>query len=67
MMKREEWPIMDRPRPEDVMAARVVPAFWVAVDYIDGHRHCAYPIGTAEAAAAEVRRLMEQSERLPSS
>ena len=45
----------DQPRPEEVAAAKVVPGFWVAVDYTDGHRHCAYPMGTAEAAEAEVR------------
>jgi hypothetical protein len=54
-----------RPQPEEVKAARVIPwelpldTFGVAVDHVDG-RHSAYVVGSKEAAEAEVRRLSGQ-------
>ena len=46
--------------------AKVIPwtpdTFGVAVDYKDGVRRCMYVVGGAEAAVAEVRRLLGQPE-----
>jgi hypothetical protein len=56
-----------RPQPEDVKAARVIPwelpleRFGVAVDHVDG-LHSAYVVGSKEAAEAEARRLLGQAE-----
>jgi hypothetical protein len=64
-MPKDEWPMANRPKPEEVKAVRVIPweaQFGVAVDYNDGARHCAYPVGTRDEAAAEVRRLLGQHE-----
>lgn len=50
----------ERPYPEDVLSARVVPwdeQYGVAVVLLGGKRHHAYFVGDAEAAEAEVRRL----------
>jgi hypothetical protein len=55
----------NRPKPEEVKAVRVIPweaQFGVAADYKNGTRHCAYPVGTAAEAAAEVRRLLSHHE-----
>jgi hypothetical protein len=60
----ETW---QRPRPEEVKAARVIPwelpldTFGVAVDHVDG-LHSAYVVGSKAEAEAEVRRLLGQRE-----
>jgi hypothetical protein len=64
-MLKDEWPMAERPKPQEVKAVRVIPwtpaSFGVAVDYKDVARHCLTP-GAPRPAAAEVRRLLGQHE-----